>query len=76
MIHIEQTISKDFRRSEPASPQFGRRDLDWGESRETTLPHGQLLRLLRSVGFTAEDLIEIQAPDPAHPRTPSSPLTG
>ncbi|WP_229758462.1 hypothetical protein [Peterkaempfera bronchialis] len=26
------------------------------------LPHGEMLRLLRSHGFTVEDLIEIQAP--------------
>jgi SAM-dependent methyltransferase len=46
--------------------QFGLRCLDRGQSREFTLPHGELLRLLRSTGFTVEDLIEIQAPDPTH----------
>jgi SAM-dependent methyltransferase len=47
-------------------PQFGIRRLDWGDSTEFSLPHGQLLRLLRSLGFTIEDLVEVQAPRPAH----------
>ena len=47
-------------------PQFGLRRLDWGKSAEFNLPHGQMLRLLRSHGFTVEDLIEIQAPRDAH----------
>ena len=47
-------------------PQFGLRRLDWGQSAEFNLPHGQMLRLLRSHGFTVEDLIEIQAPRDAH----------
>ncbi|MDT0344834.1 class I SAM-dependent methyltransferase [Streptomyces litchfieldiae] len=47
-------------------PQFGLRRLDWGEGIEFTLPHGEMLRLLRSHGFIVEDLIEIQAPKPAH----------
>jgi SAM-dependent methyltransferase len=47
-------------------PQFDLRQLDWGQCTEFTLPHGQTLQLLRSAGFTVEDLIEIQAPQPAH----------
>ncbi|XVS64754.1 hypothetical protein ACQPYE_01435 [Actinosynnema sp. CA-299493] len=30
------------------------------------LPHGEVLRLLRSSGFTVDDLIGIQAPTPAN----------
>ncbi|MEU4739075.1 class I SAM-dependent methyltransferase [Actinosynnema sp. NPDC023658] len=47
-------------------PQFGLRRVDYGTSTEFTLPHGETLRLLRSAGFTVEDLIEVQAPAPAH----------
>ncbi|TQM81679.1 methyltransferase family protein [Saccharothrix saharensis] len=47
-------------------PQFGLRRVDHGTSAEFTLPHGDMLRLLRSSGFTVDDLIEIQAPEPAH----------
>ncbi|MEV8438852.1 class I SAM-dependent methyltransferase [Actinosynnema sp. NPDC051121] len=47
-------------------PQFGLRRVDYGTSAEFTLPHGEMLRLLRSSGFTVDDLIEIQAPEPAH----------
>ncbi|MBL7253206.1 class I SAM-dependent methyltransferase [Paractinoplanes lichenicola] len=47
-------------------PQFGLSRLDWGSHVEFVLPHGEMLRLLRSCGFVVEDLIEIQAPDPAH----------
>ncbi|WP_202919045.1 class I SAM-dependent methyltransferase [Saccharothrix deserti] len=47
-------------------PQFGLRRVDYSTSAEFTLGHGEMLRLLRSSGFTVEDLIEIQAPDPAH----------
>jgi hypothetical protein len=46
--------------------QFGLRRLDWGNSAEFILPHGELLRLLRSHGFMVEDLIEIQAPRDAY----------
>jgi hypothetical protein len=41
------------------------RRLDRGDGAEFCLPHGELLRLLRSCGFGVEDLIEIQAPQPA-----------
>jgi len=47
-------------------PQFGLRRLDGNNAVEFHLPHGEMLRLLRSHGFTVEDLIEIQAPAPAH----------
>jgi SAM-dependent methyltransferase len=47
-------------------PQFGLHRLDWGNAVEFTLPHGDMIRLLRSHGFIIEDLIEIQAPKPAH----------
>jgi SAM-dependent methyltransferase len=46
--------------------QFGLSRLDWGKRVEFVLPHGDMLRLLRSSGFVVEDLIEIQAPQPAH----------
>ncbi|WSQ06429.1 class I SAM-dependent methyltransferase [Streptomyces sp. NBC_01231] len=42
--------------------QFGLTRLDWGNHVEFILPHGEMLRLLRSCGFVVEDLIEIQAP--------------
>jgi SAM-dependent methyltransferase len=47
-------------------PQFGLHKVDYGASAEFTLPHGETLRLLRDSGFTVEDLIEIQPPDPTH----------
>ncbi|MET9777833.1 class I SAM-dependent methyltransferase [Streptomyces sp. NPDC006367] len=46
--------------------QFGLSRLDWGDRVEWVLPHGEMLRLLRSCGFVVEDLIEVQAPRPAH----------
>ncbi|CAL9569968.1 hypothetical protein SUDANB58_04816 [Streptomyces sp. enrichment culture] len=46
--------------------QFGLDRLDRGDHVEFVLPHGEMLRLLRSCGFVVEDLIEIQAPRPAH----------
>ena len=47
-------------------PQFGLSRLDWNSHVEFVLPHGDMLRLLRSCGFVVDDLIEIQAPGPAH----------
>lgn len=47
-------------------PQFGLRRHADGTNVEFPLPHGETLRLLRSCGFIVEDLIEIQAPRPAH----------
>lgn len=46
--------------------QFGLTRLDWGNHVQFVLPHGEMLRLLRSCGFVVEDLIEVQAPQPAH----------
>jgi hypothetical protein len=37
---------------------------------EFTLPHGDMIRLLRSHGFVIEDLIEVQAPESAHRNYP------
>ncbi|HEU5353157.1 MAG TPA: class I SAM-dependent methyltransferase [Actinocrinis sp.] len=44
---------------------FGLRERAEGAGVEFTLPHGEMVRLLRSCGFTVEDLIEVQAPEPA-----------
>jgi SAM-dependent methyltransferase len=46
--------------------QFGLARTEEGMAVEFTLAHGDMVRLLRSCGFVIEDLIEIQAPDPAH----------
>ncbi|KOG28913.1 class I SAM-dependent methyltransferase [Streptomyces resistomycificus] len=46
--------------------QFGLTRLDQGNHVQFILPHGEMLRLLRSCGFVVEDLIEIQAPQTAH----------
>ena len=46
--------------------QFGLRERAEGAGVEFAIAHGEMLRLLRSCGFTVEDLIEIQAPEPAH----------
>jgi SAM-dependent methyltransferase len=51
-------------------PQLGLRRLDWGDATEFTLPHGEMFRLLRSNGFTVEDLIEVHAPKDAHRNFP------
>ena len=47
-------------------PQFGLLKVEAGMAVEFNLGHGEMVRLLRSCGFVIEDLIEIQAPDPAH----------
>jgi SAM-dependent methyltransferase len=44
-------------------PMFGLRGLELGGGVEQHLPHGEMVRLLRSAGFTVEDLIEVPAPD-------------
>lgn len=49
-------------------PQFGRDGTaggEWGQT-EFTVPHGEMVRVLRGAGFVVEDLVEIQAPLPAH----------
>jgi hypothetical protein len=47
-------------------PQFGLRRVEWddeyGHSIEFHLPHGEMLRVLRSHGFEVEALHELQAP--------------
>jgi SAM-dependent methyltransferase len=50
---------------------FGMHRFDWPDdpSVEFALPHGEMLRLLRSSGFEVEDLVEIRAPEGAE--TPS-----
>lgn len=48
-------------------PQFGLTQMHSGNNVQFVLPHGEMLRLLRSCGFVVEDLIEIQAP-PTGPR--------
>ncbi|UED87159.1 class I SAM-dependent methyltransferase [Streptomyces profundus] len=47
-------------------PYFTTHRTDWGRAVEFNLPHGAMFRLLRESGFTVDDLIEIQAPRPAH----------
>jgi SAM-dependent methyltransferase len=46
--------------------QFGLLRAEAGTAVEFTLAHGEMIRLLRSCGFVIDDLIEIQAPSPAH----------
>lgn len=47
-------------------PQFGLRTVGGEAGVEFHLAHGEMIRLLRSLGLVVEDLIEIQAPRPAH----------
>jgi hypothetical protein len=53
-------------------PQFGLHRMEWpsDESVEFHLPHGEMIRLLRSSGFEVEDLIEVQPPAGATTRYP------
>ncbi|MBV2365817.1 class I SAM-dependent methyltransferase [Streptomonospora nanhaiensis] len=44
-------------------PQFGPHRRDWGDSVEFALPHGAMLRLLRSCGLEVEDMVEVRAPE-------------
>ena len=44
-------------------PQFGLRQVGDENAVEFHLPHGEMIRLLRSHGFVVEDLIEVQAPE-------------
>ncbi|MDQ0759779.1 class I SAM-dependent methyltransferase [Streptomyces canus] len=53
--------------------QFGLTRLHRGSYVEFVLPHGEMLRLLRSCGFVVEDLMEIQAPRHAHRDYPEVP---
>ena len=53
-------------------PYFGMHRFDWSDdaSIEFHLPHGEMLRLLRSSGFEVEDLIEVQPPADSQTRYP------
>jgi SAM-dependent methyltransferase len=54
---------------------FGMHRFEWPEDDggiEFAIPHGKMIRLLRSCGFEVEDLVEIRAPDEAE--SPSDPL--
>ena len=46
-------------------PQFGMHRFDWSDATEFQIPHGEMIRLLRSSGFEIEDLIELQAAEGA-----------
>lgn len=63
------TVSPEERRATDTlhRPYFGGLGrLDWGDRVEFVSSHGDMLRTLRASGFTVDDLIEIQAPAPAH----------
>lgn len=45
--------------------QFGMHRFDWSDATDFQVPHGQIIRLLRSSGFEIEALLELQAPDGA-----------
>jgi SAM-dependent methyltransferase len=55
---------------------FGMHRFEWVEDGlpqiEFAIPHGEMIRLLRSCGFQVEDLLEIRAPEDAE--TPTDPL--
>ncbi|HWC69809.1 MAG TPA: class I SAM-dependent methyltransferase [Actinomycetota bacterium] len=56
-------------------PHFGMHRFEWPDAEgavEFAIPHGEMIRLLRSSGFEVEDLVEYPAPEDA--RTPSDPL--
>ncbi len=51
-------------------PHFGMHRFEWEDDYdgvEFFVPHGEMIRLLRSCGFEVEDLVEIQAPEDAGP---------
>jgi SAM-dependent methyltransferase len=50
-------------------PEFGLNRIEWPDSVEFQLPHGERIRNLRRHGFEVEDLVELQAPESAetHP---------
>jgi SAM-dependent methyltransferase len=50
--------------------QFGLCRIDWGDSVEFTLPHGEMIRLLIETGFEIEGLVEVQVPADATTRYP------
>jgi SAM-dependent methyltransferase len=45
--------------------QFGMHRFDWSDATEFQLPHGEMIRLLRSSGFEIEALLELRAPEGA-----------
>jgi SAM-dependent methyltransferase len=52
-------------------PLFGMHRFAWRDgSVEFHLPHGEMIRLLRSSGFEIEDLVEVQSPEDATTRYP------
>jgi SAM-dependent methyltransferase len=52
-------------------PLFGMHRFDWSDGAvEFHLPHGEMIRLLRTSGFEVEDLIEVQVPADATTRYP------
>ncbi len=56
-------------------PHFGMHRFEWPDAEgavEFAIPHGEMIRLLRSSGFEVEDLVEYPAPDDAD--TPTDPL--
>jgi len=56
-------------------PHFGMHRFAWADAEgavEFAVPHGEMIRLLRSSGFEVEDLVEY--PAPADAVTPSDPL--
>lgn len=55
-------------------PHFGMHRFTWSDENgvEFAIPHGEMIRLLRSSGFEIEDLVEIRAPENAV--VPSDPL--
>jgi len=59
-LEHEDTVSETLQR-----PQFGMRRFEWPgeESVDFHLPHGEMLRLLRQIGFEVEALHELQAPE-------------
>jgi SAM-dependent methyltransferase len=54
---------------------FGMHRFDWPDSGGAvtfSIPHGEMIRLLRSSGFEVEDLVEVQAPSTAVGASPPS----
>jgi SAM-dependent methyltransferase len=49
---------------------FGMHRIEWADSIEFQLPHGEMIRLLRSCGLEVEDLVEVRAPEGAVSRYP------
>jgi SAM-dependent methyltransferase len=58
VVPIEDRLIRD---------QFGMHRFDWSDATEFQIPHGEMIRLLRSSGFEIEALLELQAPEGATP---------